>query len=521
MKRALLIFVLLLSTVTVVAAVPDVRLTVSDVTVEPATPLVGETVTVTATVQNSGGSTSPVDVSRVILRGPDGRLDTAENVGSLSTGDSVTVPLTARFDEAGVRTLELRVVGTDENRNTVRISRPVPVAVESAGPQVTLDVTDPAVDAESRVQVTLANPAATPVRNLVVAFDRPFGEGVETRTVVPLLDAGETTTVNLTTVPTAPGERDLAVRVGYTSASGTESRTTVTQTVSVAPFVDDVGVEVRPVRPSEMDGQSDVGDLQGLLSGGGTVTDAGAEDEAVDPDPTLVEVVVTNFGTVPLDDVVVVPQTANTTLPRQAVSGPILPGETATALVDLREVRQAERVDVVVDYEAGVREGSTETAYTSRPYVGDMRITDVRLDRGDDGTVTLSGNAANVGRAEATGVVVAVLPSDLVEPTYPQRDYFVGTVGGSDFAPFDLTADVNESATTVPVRVTYQVDGVRYNHVYDLPYEVDNESQRSSGLRIPALGTGLALLVGVPVLFVLARRSGRIDLSERFEWFRR
>jgi hypothetical protein len=511
MIRFLLALVVLLSVTTVVAGVPDVRLTVSDVVVEPTAPIVGETVTVTVTIQNSGGSNSPVDVDRIILRDAEGRLDTAENLGALSTGDSLTVPLTARFDDPGVRTLELRVVGTDENRNSVRVYHPVPIAVERAAPQLTLDVVDPAVDAESRVQVTLANPAATPVRNLVVGFDRPFGEVVEGRQVVPLLEAGETATVNLTTVPATPGDRELAVRVDYTSDSGTESTTTLSKVVSVAPFVDDVGVEVRPIRPSESDGQTDVGDLQGLLTGGGAVTDAGSEEENVEPDPTLVEVVVTNFGTVPLDDVVVAPETANQTLPRQAVTGPILPGESATALVDLREVRQTESLQVVVDYEAGVRESRTETAYTYRPYVGDVRITDVRLTRGDDGTVTLSGNAANVGRGEATGVVVAVAPTELVEPTYPQRDYFVGTVGGSDFAPFDLTADVNESATTVPVRVTYQVDGVRYNHVYDLPYEVDDSEPNRSGLQLPALGTGLALLVGIPVLLVLAHRSGRFD----------
>lgn len=519
MQRVLLTLLVLLSvlstTPTVAVGVPDVRLTVSAVTVEPETPLVGETITVTATVQNSVGSASAVDVDRIVLRGPDGRLDEAENVGSLSTGDSVTVPLTARFDEPGVRTLELRISGTDANRDTVSISHPVPVAVERAAPQATLDVFDPAVDAESRVQVTLANPAATPVRNLVVGFDRPFGESVEDRRVVPLLDAGETVTVNLTTIPATSGEQELAVRVDYTSESGTEATTRLTRTVTVEPYVDDVGVEVRPVRPTEDDGGTDVGDLQGLLTGGGAVTDAGEAGETVEPDPTFVEVVVTNFGTVALDDVVVAPSTANVSLPRQAVSGPILPGESATALVDLREVRQTEAVRVVVDYEAGVRESRTETTYAYRPLVGDVRITDVEMTRTDDGRVTLSGNAANVGRAEATGLVVAVLPSELVEPTYPQRDYFVGTVGGSDFAPFDLTAEVNESATTVPVRVTYQVDGVRYDHVYDLPYDVSERERTRTGLSIPALGTGIALLVGVPALLVLAHRSGRFDRFRR------
>lgn len=520
MKRVFVALLVILSVTTVAGAVPDARLTVSDVTVAPEAPLVDERFTVTATVQNSGGSASAVDVDRVVLRGPDGQLDTAENVGALSAGDSVTVPLTARFDTPGVRTLELLVVGSDENNNDVRITRPVPVAVERAAPQVELDLSDPAVDAETQVQLTVSNPAKTPVRNLVATFtdEGDLGEPVVGRATVPLLEAGETTTLNLTTVPTAAGLREVGVSLDYTTDAGTENSTTFTRSVRVDRYVADAGIEVRPYVPEDDSGQADVGDIQGLLTGGGGigggvgggVTEGSQDGQSGQADPSRIEVVVTNFGSVPLDDIVVAASAANTSLPRQSVSGPLLPGEEATAVVDLRDVRTTEQVTVGVSYTAGVRTERSETTYTYRPEVGDIRITDVDLVRDDDGVVTVSANAVNVGRAEVTGLVVEVVDTDGVEPRYPQRDYFVGTVGGSDFAPFDLTARVNSTAETVPVRVTYQVDGVPYDRVYDLPYE--GGSQNRSRIGLPGsttLGAGVALLVAIPALVVLAARSGR------------
>ncbi|MUV59230.1 hypothetical protein [Halogeometricum sp. CBA1124] len=64
---ALVVAVSLLVPVGAVGGVPAVRLTVSDAVVAPATPVVGEQVTVTVTVANSVGSESAVSVDQLRL----------------------------------------------------------------------------------------------------------------------------------------------------------------------------------------------------------------------------------------------------------------------------------------------------------------------------------------------------------------------------------------------------------------------------------------------------------------------
>ncbi|MFC5367971.1 CARDB domain-containing protein [Salinirubrum litoreum] len=504
MNRVLaVVFTLLLCVPTGAVAVPDARLTVSDVTVSPDSPVVGETITVSATVQNSAGSDSPAQIKRVELRDANGdRLTRANNLGSLSGGDSLTVPLTVSFDDPGTRDLQLRVVAEDADGDEVTLTRPVPVAVETASPQAEITVADPAVDSPTRVAVELSNPAATAVRNLEVTFADSLGAPTVDRRVVPQLDAGETTVVNLTTVPADSGTQRLEVNVSFTGASGTEQVRTVGRTVDVEPYRDDLGLSVSRVQPEEQDAgvAGGAGGLAGLLggaaggAGGGQLTQGGSEEA----DPTgRVAVEVTNFGSVVADDVVVTPVAGNRTLPRVVLGDRLAPGESGTVEVDLSEVRDRTAVEFRVDYRAGVRDSRTTATYDWRPAVAELTVTDLDVTVGEDGEVRITGNAANVGDGEATGVVVSVVPSEGVSPAYPQRDYFAGTIAGSDFAPFDLTAEVTDGVESVTVRITYRTDGVPVTREIAVPVPSDD----GGGGALASLGG--ATTAGVPAGVVL------------------
>lgn len=125
-----------------VASVPDARLVVSDVSVNPASPSAEEPVTVEFTLENSAGSNSGVDIESVELAERDrfgATLGEAEDVGALSPGDAVTLELPASFSDGGNQDLELIVEGTDEDFRTVTVTRPVTVSVGSAEPDI--DVT--------------------------------------------------------------------------------------------------------------------------------------------------------------------------------------------------------------------------------------------------------------------------------------------------------------------------------------------------------------------------------------------
>ena len=80
-----------------------------------------------------------------------------------------------------------------------------------------------------------------------------------------------------------------------------------------------------------------------------------------------------------------------------------------------------------------------------------------------------------------------------------------GTVDGSEFAPFELTARVTDNASSVPVEVTYRVDGRQYTERTELPLEPepDDGGGGIAGLAPLAVGAGVALTLGVGAVVLL------------------
>lgn len=505
--RILVAALCLLAMVTPALAVPDARLVVSDVSVVPDAPVTGEPVTVTATVRNSAGSPSPVTVDAVRLRTDDGTvLAEAGGPGSLSPGETLTVDLVTDFAEPGQYDLTLVAVGTDEDGERVTVRRPVTVVVEPSAPGIEIDVDRAVTGIETRAAVTVSNPSTAPVRDLLLTLDAPGA--VVDRRVVPTLAAGDSETVNLTLRPPEPGPLRLGVSLAYTADTGVRTTTDFTRRVEVEPLREDVGVAVRPVTADPQ--QATAPDQLGaLLGGGGQATQQDDDEDR----PTRVAVEVTNFGNAPVREVVVAPRAGNRTLPRRAVE-PLAPGESATVDVDLAGIGPAELV-AETSYRVGNRTGTATGRYDHRPPVGRVTVTDVALAFDEDGTLTITGNAGNAGRAELTGVVVAVGESDAVSPAYPGRDYFVGTIDGSEFAPFELTADVDpERADAIPVELRYTVDGEEHTRTIQLPYDGDpappegSDRRSVGGLPVDPVAVGVAiglLVAGVPLVLLRLR----------------
>jgi hypothetical protein len=501
MRRLLAVVLALALVVPSAAAVPDARLTVSGLTVAPETPVVGEPVTVTATVRDSAGSPSPVDVTSVRLVAGDRTLTEATNPGSLSAGDTLTVDLTHTFASTGQKQLAVVATGTNESGGTVEVRRPVTVVVERAPPQLEFDVDRAVATAETPVQVQVSNPNEAQYRNLTVTLDAPGA--TDARTTIPALAGGATVTRNLSFTPPRAGDATVRVSVAYTTDTGVPRSTTYAASVTVDPLREDVGVAVRPA-PQQAATDVATGGIQGLLGGGSTLQQGGGEESDGAPDAVVVEV--TNFGNAPLRDAVVVPTAGDRDLPRAYV-GRLAPGDSATVEVSLAAVRSAANVTARVEYATGDRTGNAVGAYDYRPPEGAIRVTGVDLAL-EDGRLRLSGNAGNVGDGAVTGVVVAVGANEHVQPAYPQRDYFVGTVEGSEFAPFELTAAVDAAnATTVPIEVSYRVDGEDRTETLELPFDrsltesTDDGNRDGLALGVAA-GLGVALLVAGAVVVV-------------------
>jgi hypothetical protein len=274
--------------------------------------------------------------------------------------------------------------------------------------------------------------------------------------------------------------------------------------VGVDPLDDDVGVRVEAA-PTADDGQQQAGGQLGVLLGGNT-GGGGATRERDDEESSRVEVTVTNFGNAPISDVVATPRVGETTLTRVAVPGPIVPGEEASVIVPLERAPGGGLV-VDVDYSVGPDSATATGRYDFRPRAGAVRLTGVDL-AVENGVVRVTGNAGNVGRGSVTGLVLAVGDTTGVSPAYPQRDYFVGTVEGSEFAPFELTARVDENATRIPVVVTYAVDGEGREERVALPVSADlgDEGERSDrNLPLP-LWVGVAGVAVAAAAAVVVRR---------------
>ncbi|WP_276271345.1 hypothetical protein [Haloarcula litorea] len=484
------------------AAAADARLTLTDATVTPGTPTTGAPITAEPTVRLSAGSNTSLalDSVRVVrpAAGTEPRvLGNATDLGTLSPGETLTVPVTFTVDAPRVYDLELVVVGTDSDGDTVRATRPLTVGVERGAPQVELRAERLVAGADSPVTAVVSNPTTGPLRGIeVVVTDPETGE--RTRRTVASLAAGASETLNLSVRPAEAGEGTLAVRTTYTTPVGVERTAAFGKNVTVDPPTTDVGVRAGPAQQDDTDQVA--GGLSGLVGGGASALQSQSSDDERSARESRVDVTVTNFGNVPVEDVVVRGETPDgeplDAVGRLSVADALEPGESGTVTVDLSRVSATDGVRFVAAYDEPSGRATNATLYGYSAARGNATLTglDVRVD--DEGRVTVDGNLANTGDGEVGSAVVAVAPTEFVSPAYPQRTYFVGSVAASEFAPFELTAQADAAnATELTVRLTYSDGGERVVDTVTVPLPAADGTDRGSPTQ--SLGVALVLTLGL------------------------
>ena len=131
---------------------------------------------------------------------------------------------------------------------------------------------------------------------------------------------------------------------------------------------------------------------------------------------------------------------------------------------------------------------------------GNVTLTGLRLTREND-TLRIRGSTSNLGTTNVSGTLVEVAEGSRTGPADAQHRYFVGGIPASDYASFEVRAEldgpVNESAT-VPLRVSYVVDDTRITRTVEATYEPrpTDDSNSGGGSSTPLLLGGV-LLVGV------------------------
>jgi hypothetical protein len=511
-RVAAVVVVLLVGGVSIVAVHPataaDARLTLTDATVSPGTPAAGGPITVSTTVQLSAGSNTSLalDSVRVVRADGDETLGEATDLGTLSPAETLSVPVTFTVDEPGVHDLELVATGTDEDDETARATRPLTVGVEAGAPQLEFDTDRLVAGADRAVDVRVANPTTVALRDIELRLTNPAGDDI--RRTIPALAPGATQQVNLTARGSEPGEAELAVETTFTDPTGAERNATYARTVEVTPLSVDVGVRAER---ATSDGTQQVPEgLGGLVGGGGALqsqSDGDAEGAA------RVDVTATNFGNAPVEDVVVSGRTEDgavlASVGRFAAAEALEPGESATVTVDLSRVREDGGLRFVASYETPEGRAESALVYDYSAARGAVAVTGLDV-TADGDSVSLGGNLANTGDGEVTGAVVSVQASEYVAPAYPQRTYFVGTVGASEFAPFDLTARADtDNATAVTLEVAYTTGGERRTETVRAPIEdapAGGADATSRSMVVPAVLLGVVAVGGVTLFARQYRR---------------
>jgi hypothetical protein len=483
----------------VVSAVPAVRLTVDDVAIEPATPTAGAPVTVPVTVASSGGSTQPLDVDAVELVRGDEVLAQAEETGAVSAGGSITVPLTTTFDRPGEKQLTARLRGTNANDEPVVVSRPIRFAVEPGAPAVEVNNRSAIEGTASTISVTVSNPTEAALRNIVTTVEGGGLEEVVDRRVIPTLAAGAQADVEFTVRPETAGEALLRTNLSYTTAAGTPATRERPVMLSVAPLEESVSVRVEPSSDDGNQGNQnlDVG-VDGILNGNN-------QQQQESDGPGDIDVVISNLGNAPLRNVVLDPRAGNQSLGVRPVTDRLQPGSEESVTVSLAGIPPAALV-FETSYDIGTNDSTASATFDPAGSRGAVTVTGVDIESGN-GEVEITGDIGNPGGTPVSGVVVAVGSGEGVEPVYPNRDFFVGEIDENAFAPFELTASVEENATEIPLEVTYLVDGDRRTEQVTLPLE-DRVSEETNTSPPPLLvGVVLTILVSMlGVIVVLTRR---------------
>ena len=490
----------------------DARLTLTDTTVTPGTPTAGAPITVETTVRLSGGSDTPLTLDNVTVVDSDGeRLGRATDLGRLSPGETLSVPVTITVDDPAVYDLRVIARGTDSDDEGARATRPVTVGVERGAPLVEIRNATLIAGTDNTVEAAVSNPTTAPLRDIEVRVIDP-DSGEQTRRTVPALAAGASETLTFEVRAGASGERDLTLGTTSTDPTGAVSRATHSRAVTVEPLTEDVGVRARPAPTTDETDQVASG-ISGLIGGGGGGGALQQQGDGGEQDAALVDVTVTNFGNAPVERVVLTARSPDgavlSPVGRLTVTDRLAPGESATVQTDLGSVRGVDGVRFVAAYRLADGSGESVATYDYSARRANATITGADVTVEEDGGLSIDGNLANTGTGELRSAVVRVVPDDRVRPAYPQRTYFVGTVAGSEFAPFELTAQADvANASSVTVEITYTTDGEQVRQTATLPVP-ERQTGDSTGPSTTVLGVGSAVLalLAVTVIVLVRRRS--------------
>jgi len=436
------------------------------------------------TVANSLGS--PIEDVELTVAGEDVAISNRREVlATVESGASRTIDFQYRPRSPGTHRMNATLSYTTAGGTSDTVTETVTIRAERVRPQLDVAVNDSVAGVESGGSVTVANAIGTEIRNVELTVG---GDGVtvrDDREVFTRIANGDSVTSAFDFQPGSAGEHTLNATLRYTTGSGAVQTVSETVTVEAEALRDRVSMDVSTVQ------------------GGSSQT---------------VVVDVFNQGNAPATNLSVRGSSPNASVGRVLLDS-LAPGESRT--VRLNATLSADRadLDMVATYELGEERGETavSTAVTQTP--GTISLTGVQVVP-EGGRLRVSGSASNLGTTDAQSVLVSVVGSDRVTPVEPNPEFFVGPVPASDFASFDVYAATEGNVSTIPLEISYIVDGQQRTRTVEV--DATAASQTLSAEERAASGdtggggfpwvvvvVGVFLVVAVLAIIVQAWRTSR------------
>lgn len=350
---------------------------------------------------------------------------------------------------------------------------------------VNVTPTDPTVGETVTVEVTISNQeGSNSVVDVSSIMLRTTSEHYERVEDVGAIAPGGSLTIPITTSFDTAGQKELLAHVSAASQSnGSETS--------------HLRAYYRPITIDVEEPEIDAGIAASTNSSGETT------------------VTLTNYGNVEFTDAEI-RTSVNGTQRDQRDTFDITPNESESVTFDTANY-DSDIVTLTGAYTArGERHEVTRTVDLNQQVQGEIRLTSVEVtERGT--TISVDGEAANIGGTDVESVLVRVPDSDTVSPAGGSGEFFVGSVDASEFATFELSSSVSNGTDTLPIELTYIVDDERITTTQTIDISTAGSSSPEPSQGQPAAsstGDGSSGSLGLPLiplilgLFVVVGGSG-------------
>jgi len=485
----LMMMISIFAVTTPVASAPSsgTAIAISNVTASTQSPTAGEPFSLRVTISNYPNSQDLAAVNRLDVeidgnREPtmiDGnREPSIDDLGQLPPGSHMNVSVPVTIDDPGQKIINLKLDGSTSKKvfnvqsqyivNVREPQRPI-LGIAVIDPETddtaSTAVSNPAAGETRKVNVTIANGNTKPLRNVQLRLDGN-ADVENSRRVGASIASGVQVSHTFRVMFSQSGQQSLNATLTYDSPSGKTWRVSQIDTVNVDAATSDVTLDV---------------------------------SNRIRNDSSVIITELHQFGNVELEDVQIRAVNDGSTVARVPISN--VPGEgSRNVTLDDNDIPAGD-ITIVATFTAGtdrqtIQQSLRYSKYSPAP-TSAIALTDVGITR-SGGTLTIDGEAANVGTAQVNSVLISAANTDAVTPVGPTKEYFIDNIDSNEFETFETTVNASSNLDQIPIQVEYTINGQRVSST--LPVDIGTiESQSDSNQEggSPLLAIGLLVIVVV------------------------